>query len=185
MAQIIPHDFEHLEVLLSNEVATLKMLKEKLPGDLSVYHNVYWTKSFNSKSIFGEIDFVLLSKDGIVLAIEQKDINVIHEDGDLFAHYQSGKKNVTSQILRNIGNLRTEFRRRNYNKDLFLDYLLYLPNSQISAEVPSNIDRNNIVDARCTDGLCKRITNYFNGARSNSASKRMTFMKLRNFCPIK
>ena len=145
MAQIIPHDFEHLEDLLSNEVATLKMLEDGLPREFRVYHNVYWTKSFNSKSIFGEIDFILLSADGIVLAIEQKDINVIHEGGDLFAHYRSGKKNVTSQVLRNIGNLRTEFRRRNHNKDLFLDYLLYLPNSQISAEVPSNIDRNNIL----------------------------------------
>ena len=83
MKEIIPHDFEYLEDLLLNEVRTLQRFKRELPDQIHVYHNglfrMDWTKNmgaFNSKSIFGfsKLTCILLTTDGIVLAIEQKDI---------------------------------------------------------------------------------------------------------------
>ena len=181
MANVIPHDFEYLEDLLLNEVRTLQRFKRELPDQIHVYHNVYWTKSFNSKSIFGEIDFILLTTDGIVLAIEQKDIKVVSEGNDLFAHYQSGKKNVTSQVLRNIGNLRTEYKSRNKNQDLYLDYLLYLPNSKVSSNLPSNIDKKNIVDSEQAEHICEYIETHFENVRSDSKARKNDFYKVAQF----
>ena len=74
MAYIIPSDISQSALSGSNEyeLETLSELKKKLPNEYSIFHGVHWTREYDSVSLFGEIDFVIINKSGDLLFIEQK-----------------------------------------------------------------------------------------------------------------
>ena len=179
MAIIIPHDFEYLEETNSDEVQTLKLLKENLSANWYVYHGIHWTTSYVSNSVFGEIDFIIVDEHANILAIEQKNIKVVAENEDLVSVYKDGKKSVTSQISRNLNNLRSEYRKRNNNEDLKLDYLLYFPNSTVVSSLPSGVDKKNVIDSTNVGDFIDRINGYFNASCQKQPVN--DFIKVSNF----
>ncbi|NDG56261.1 MAG: NERD domain-containing protein, partial [Betaproteobacteria bacterium] len=54
------------------ELRTLDRLRQGLSDQYVIYHGVHWAKAKESASVYGEIDFIVLSPYGQMLAIEQK-----------------------------------------------------------------------------------------------------------------
>src|SRR5688500_3101141 len=51
---------------------TLELLARGLPDDYTVYHAVHWTTVERGFSVFGEMDFAIVNRQGDVLLVEQK-----------------------------------------------------------------------------------------------------------------
>ena len=94
-----------------------------------------------SGSAYGEIDFIVVNPFGQLLAIEQKDGQIVAKGADLYARYggrqlagdgagQAYDKSITTQVNRNLHALRAQFARRYPGRTLQIDHLLYLPTAQ-------------------------------------------------------
>lgn len=158
MAYIVPADISQLA--LSNahtgELATLDMLKRLLPDAYTVFHNVHWSRARKDFAAFGEIDFVVVNRAGRCIFIEQKN-GALEETADgLFKHYANGSKEVSSQILRNLDNVRDKFRQQ-YKDRLDVDYLIYCPDHRLKGVHAVAYEAARVVDAAAADKLADRI----------------------------
>ena len=104
MARIYPADItrQALAGAHSHELVTLQVLKDKLPNDYAVFHGVHWSREYQSWTVYGEIDFVIVNKAGHVLAIEQKNGPMVETDQGLEKHYKSGKAYKKSKNRRSV-----------------------------------------------------------------------------------
>ncbi len=154
MARLYPDDYldTYSNEIYSSEFETLERLKAGLSDQYEIFHGVHWS-NFKGKAIYGEIDFLILHPNGRLLAIEQKNIELEFRRGDLIARYGTNQqeKIVTSQIVRNISNLRAKFSDTYPHLALQIDHILYLPTSNYSAAVPMNVGR--IVDSSEANSL--------------------------------
>ncbi len=64
MARIYPADITRLALAgaHSHELVTLQVLKDKLPNDYAVFHGVHWSREYQSWTVYGEIDFVIVNR---------------------------------------------------------------------------------------------------------------------------
>ncbi len=163
MARLIPSDTEMTltgEHPPAPEARTLARLQQGLSDQYTVFHGVHWARAGRANSAYGEIDFIIASRWGRLLAIEQKDTQVIVTRGDLFARYQPQRnrlgerdhvdytdKSITTQVNRNLNALRGEFSRRYPGRALSMDHLLYLPAARVEGVLPSSVDPARVVDA--------------------------------------
>jgi hypothetical protein len=161
VARLIPSEFE-LDPLARDrhapEARTLLRLRDGLGDGFVVYHGVHWTRADGSGSVYGEIDFIVANRWGRLLAIEQKDAQIVVGDHDLYARYGGpGRasqgapagidKSVTTQVNRNLNALRAQFTRRHPGRVLDIDHLLYLPGARLAGALPSSVDPARVVDA--------------------------------------
>lgn len=155
MAYIIPSDISQLALsgAHSGELETLQVLKQRLPSSFTVFHGVHWTRDHGSRTGFGEIDFIVLNKDGKILLIEQKNGALGETDKGLVKQYENGPKNVPTQILRNLEGIRRKFEWQNSRSPkLELDYLLFCPDYRVTNLNAAGLDKSRIVDStRKTD----------------------------------
>jgi len=163
------------------ETRTLLRLRDGLSDRYVVYHGVHWARSDRAGSVYGEIDFIVANPDGRLLAIEQKDTQVVATGGDLLARYctapagRSGTrdtpgKSVTTQVNRNLNALRSQFARRYPGRTLEIDHLLYLPSARLLGALPSSVDPARVVDGDRDGELVAVVENLleaFPSARSN------------------
>ena len=161
MARLIPSDFDFSGIadgFHAPEARTLERLRDGLSDRYTVYHSVHWARADRSGSAYGEIDFIVANPFGRLLAIEQKDTQIIATASDLFARYRGGRsvegtgidshdKSVTTQVNRNLNALRAQFSRRNPGRTLDIDHLLYLPAARLQGALPSSVDPARVVDA--------------------------------------
>lgn len=142
----------------SAEVRTLERLRDGLSDQYTIYHGVHWARAQTVGSAYGEIDFIIASAYGRLLAIEQKDTQIKPTDTDLYAQYTSNgnhrkdrhtapDKSLTTQINRNLNALRTQFSRRYPGRALDIDHLFYLPLARLQGTLPSSIDPLRVIDA--------------------------------------
>jgi hypothetical protein len=89
MARIIPSDLSRLALTGAHEpeIATLAVLRDTLPDDYAVFHGVHWTRQYKGRTLYGEIDFIVLNGAGRVLCIEQKNGRLEEAQGKLFKDY--------------------------------------------------------------------------------------------------
>jgi hypothetical protein len=162
MARLIPSEFDPTpgaDGMRLPEVRTLERLRDGLSDQYAVYHGVHWARVDRSTSVYGEIDFIVANPYGRLLAIEQKDTQIIVGEHDLFARYRGvhaapngppgtpHDKSITTQVNRNLNALRAQFSRRHPGRVLEIDHLLYLPSARLEGAVPSSIDPDRVVDA--------------------------------------
>ena len=185
MARLVPDD---LDENLSNaapqggEWQTLKLLRDGLPDDLTVYHAVNWVSATDTGSVYGEIDFIVANRYGKLLAIEQKDASVYVSDDDLKVDYAHQKgKSIRIQVARNVGALRQEFSRRHGGKALSVDHLLYLPQAFVAGELPASVDPLRVVDASRASELCAVIERLFDAAPMPSAGQAADPLTVHEF----
>ena len=119
MARLIPSDFDpatSADGTHGAEARTLVRLRDGLSDRFTVYHGVHWARADHAGSVYGEIDFIIANPFGRLLAIEQKDAQIIATGTDLFARYaaprtpgrtdaQPGDKSITSQVNRNLNEI--------------------------------------------------------------------------------
>jgi hypothetical protein len=158
MARLIPSDVEISDSPLSApEANTLVRLRDGLSDQFTVYHSVHWARVNPGGSVYGEIDFIIVNPWGRLLAIEQKDTQIVSVEGDLFARYRPSRKaagdddhndkSVITQVNRNLNALRSQYARRHPGRALSIDYLLYLPTARIEGVLPSSVDPERVIDA--------------------------------------
>ncbi len=160
MAHIIPDDLTRLALAGAHEpeLATLALLRDTLPDHYRVFHGVHWTRQYKGRTLFGEIDFVVLNGAGRVLCIEQKNGPLEEREGQLLKHYGGAAKNVGDQVLRSVNSIREKFAHQvGAYPALEVDYLIYCPDHTLRRLAAAGIDAERVVDAGARDGLAKRI----------------------------
>jgi hypothetical protein len=186
MARLIPSDFDraHADDFRAGEARTLERLRDGLSDRYTVYHGVHWARAEASGSAYGEIDFIVANPFGQLLAIEQKDGQIVAKGADLYARYggrqlagdgagQAYDKSITTQVNRNLNALRAQFGRRYPGRTLQIDHLLYLPTAHLAGVLPSSVDPARVVDADQDAQLIATIESLLEGAGSTWSDDRL------------
>lgn len=149
MAKIIPANWQTIEAIgaFQREIETLGRLATELPDDYTVFHGVHWTRVDHGASIFGEIDFAVVTPGGKLLLIEQKSGFLDETLGGLVKNYGSAEKKVANQINRNVQGLQSRFAKQTGQK-LAVDYLFYCPDYTVKQPDIAGLDPSRIVDAQ-------------------------------------
>jgi hypothetical protein len=161
MARLIPSDYESTQqpnAKHTAEARTLERLRDGLSNRYTIYHGVHWARVQASGSAYGEIDFIIANPYGRLLAIEQKDTQILSAENDLYARYRVSNKNgstradssdksITTQVNRNLHALRSQYSQRYSGRTLDIDYLFYLPQARLQGKLPSSIDPLRVIDA--------------------------------------
>ena len=92
MAHIQPEGWRDMSVTgaAQREIETLTLLAQALPDEYTIFHGVHWTQLDNighTFSVYGEIDFIVLSPQGRLLLIEQKSGFLAETDEGLAKRY--------------------------------------------------------------------------------------------------
>jgi len=154
MAIVIPAHWQSVKAFgaFQRELETLERLARELPDDYTVFHGVHWTRVEHNASLFGEIDFALVSPGGRVLLIEQKAGFLDETGAGLVKHYGSVEKKVALQLNRNLHGLQHRFSQHDGDK-LPVDYLFYCPDYTVKHPDVAGLDPTRIVDARRKEHL--------------------------------
>ena len=156
MAYIVPSDISQVALASGHnqELVTLAQLKSRLSGAYTVFHSVHWTREYTGHTAFGEIDFVVINRDGDVLFIEQKDGPLEETASGLFKNYWDGPKDVVKQIHRSIDKVREKFKWQHGKQTSFkVDYLIYCPDYRVKDLNAAGLDQSRIVDAAAAGEL--------------------------------
>ena len=186
MARLIPSDFDsaHTDDFHAGEARTLLRLRDGLSNRYTVYHAVHWARAERSGSAYGEIDFIVANPFGRLLAIEQKDGQIVARGADLYARYggrhtaddgagQPYDKSITTQVNRNLHALRSQFSRRHPGRTLHIDHLLYLPTAHLAGVLPSSVDPARVVDASTDAQLLQTIECLLQDAPGNWSDEQL------------
>ena len=160
MSHIVPSDISRLALSGGNskELDTLQQLKTQLPNDYTVFHGVHWSREYDARTQFGEIDFVVLNRAGKVLFIEQKNGALQETGSSLVKHYDDGDKDIAHQLQRSINKVREKFQwSHGKQMNLAVDYLFYCPDYRVKNLNAVGLSADRIVDAAGKEGLAARI----------------------------
>lgn len=150
MARIIPFDLAELRSSAAHggEITTLERLKRDLGPGFTVYHGVLWSRAGAGRTAFGEIDFVVVNRDGRILVIEQKNGPLAETGSGLEKRYADGSRSVVRQIHRNVNSVKEKFRHLHPDKGRpTVDYLFYCPDHRVIDLNAAGLDPARIVDA--------------------------------------
>lgn len=159
MARIHPHGWRQVEALgaAQREIETLARLAAGLPDDYTVFHGVHWTRLDKGCSVYGEIDFAIVSPSARVLLIEQKSGLLTETEQGLVKQYGKIAKNVPMQIARNAEALQARFSRAHAGDKLRLETMLYCPDYTVRHRAIAGIEAERIIDASRRDTLIAAI----------------------------
>ncbi len=149
MAAIFPSNITHVafKTATRGELQTLALLKDGLPADYTVFHNVHWADEGEKNTKYGEVDFVIV-RAGKAVTIEQKNGTKIEETSDdLFIHYFDSSKSVGDQIRRSVEAIREKFKKQNGGMGINLDYLIFTPDYRVKDINSPTLDVSRIVHA--------------------------------------
>ena len=171
VARVFPSDVSKLALAGAShpELATLVLLRKRLADDFTVFHGVHWSREYAKWTHFGEVDFVVVNRNGEVLLIEQKNGALVDGDDGLVKQYEDGDKNVSDQIRRSVDKVHQKFKRQHGAKrKLKLDYLIYCPDHRVLKVNSAALDMSRIVDAGAKDGLPVRIQSVLGVGADNA-----------------
>lgn len=175
MAYIVPADItqSNFDNAHPGELETLRKLRSDLSADYTIFHSVHWTMPRGNRSILGEIDFVIVNREGACLFIEQKNGALEEYDGGLFKVYQGEPKSVSSQIQRNIDGLRNKFGRQHPGQSFAVDYLFYCPDHRVRSVNASGLDSERIVDGSTANDLSNKIDAILRTGKEDKVRHKM------------
>lgn len=174
MGQLVPSVGKHFDGgERRNEIDTLKKLAKELGADFTVYHGVHWTRERQAGCGFGEIDFIVLNREGHLLVIEQKNGAVESRNGELKKSYggDADSKSILRQLDRSIDALRKKYNeQRRGGAPLHVDYLIYIPDQQVTGAIGPNIDVSRVVDATRKNELPRIVEDLLRGESGGLAT---------------
>ena len=145
---------------------TLELFARGLPDDYTVYHAVHWTNVERGFSVFGEIDFVVVNREGHVLLVEQK-TGFLEEGADGLLKRERGRvRNVPVQIARTVAALRDKLARRPGCESIRVDYLLHCPDYTVRRVESAGLSADRMVDASRRDRLVPVIREILPAGRA-------------------
>ncbi|ANB75673.1 nuclease [Paraburkholderia phytofirmans OLGA172] len=159
MAKIFPAGWNHMAVTGAalREIETLEMLRADLPDRYSVYHGVHWTRLRSGFSIFGEVDFIVVSPSGCLMVIEQKSGFFEETPNGLFKIYSNQRKSVGVQIARTVSNLYSRMSTAFGTGNFKIEELLYCPDYTVRDPSIAGVNPSRIVDATRRSNLAAMI----------------------------
>lgn len=154
MAKVVPSHWQSMKATgaFQRELETLERLARDLPDDYTVFHGIHWTRIEHGASVFGEIDFAVVTPGGHVLLIEQKSGFLEETPGGLVKQYGNNEKKVASQLNRNVQGLQNRFSQHGGEK-LRTEMLFYCPDYTVRRPDIAGLDPARIVDAGRKDHL--------------------------------
>ena len=163
------------------EMATLERLESGLGPEFTIYHGVHWTRAKADRTAFGEIDFVVVNRDGRIVVIEQKNGPLMETADGLKKNYPDKVKSVSTQIHRNLDSIRGKFRQNAAGRrGLSVDYLLYCPDYRVARLNAAGLDAERIVDAPRRHDLARIVADTWGpgtGADSDFAEAVHRFFR--------
>ena len=154
------------------ELRTLEILRAKLPPGYTVFHSVHWSKDVLGSIAVGEADFIIVNQSGECVVIEQKSGSLDESSEGLVKRYADGRKNVATQIHRNIKGIRDQFKRQS-GRELEVDYIIYCPDHKVRDLNAAGIDASRIVDATTASSLTERVVSFLKPGLSSDNGKRI------------
>lgn len=149
MARVFPNGWRQLGGAFNmvSEIETLEILERELDDGYVIYHGVHWTNvESHNFSIYGEIDFAIVSPAGKLLLIEQKSGLLIESERGLEKIYGGNVKNVPFQMGRNAQGLQHRIKQAIKGNSVFVDSILYCPDYTVKKAGTAGIDPQRIVD---------------------------------------
>ncbi len=166
MARIVPDGWRELASVASAAALpasaqrhreTLELLARGLPDDYTVYHAVHWTNVERGFSVFGEVDFAIVDRQGNLLLVEQK-TGFLEEGAEGLLKRERGRiRNVPVQMARTVATLRDKLARRHGCESIRIDYLLYCPDYAVRRAESAGLSAERLVDASRRDRLVPTI----------------------------
>jgi len=167
MAKVYPTRWRQMQGsgALRRELETLALLSEALPDSYTVYHGVHWNRVERCESVFGEIDFAIVSPAGRVLLLEQKSGFLEETSDGLVKRYgdsgsQGGKsgKSVVTQLARNADALKSKLTPLAQGQRIPVDVLLFCPDYQVKNPAIAGLDPARLIDSSRRQQLVRIIT---------------------------
>ena len=127
--------------------------------------------------MFGEIDFIVVNRDGRILAIEQKkgDLN---EGRNLTKTYGDQEKDVRAQIERGVRSIRKKlekklkfhnFKLRGHDYNTLVGKILYCPDYHVLDPISAGFEENEIVDSWRREELASTIADTLRAGSGKNA----------------
>lgn len=173
MARILPDGWRALHATggAAREIETLAQLETGLPDGYTVYHSVHWTRLAKGVSVFGELDFVVVSPAGRVMAIEQKAGSLEETASGLMKTYSGKPKSVAQQISRSVAGLRGRLSKAFGPGNYGVEELLYCPDYTVVNREIAGVNPTRIVDATSRKWLADVIQQILPADESNLACR--------------
>ncbi len=159
LAKLLPGDWRTSQdaPATARIASTLALLEKRLPDSFTVFHGVHWSRSDNGLASLGMIDFVVLSRNGGVLLVEQKS-GWLDETADGLARSVRGATiTLRVQVDRTLDGLRRRLEPLRLGRDIDIQYLLYCPDYRLKSPASAGLDPAHIVDHLHRDELIVRI----------------------------
>ncbi|MRR51171.1 MAG: nuclease [Rhodocyclaceae bacterium] len=164
MAKVYPTRWRQMQGsgALRRELETLALLAENLPDSYTVYHGVHWNRVERRESVFGEIDFAIVSPAGRVVLLEQKSGFLEETSDGLVKRYgdsgNKGGKSVVVQLARNADALKTKLTPLAQGQRIPVDVLLFCPDYQVKNPAIAGLDPARLIDSSRRQQLVQVIT---------------------------
>ena len=166
MALISPHILRPLSLGAGHyrEREVLERLRDGLPDDFELFHNIALHTLHGGRDCYGEIDAAVLAPDGSLLLVEVKAGPVVLRDGEMFKVYGGRERDVGRQA----GMQRAAMQNRLQDAGLAPALLscLVLPDYALGAERLVSIPHARIIDADGYADMTTTIRGWFGAVRS-------------------
>jgi thymidine kinase len=123
----------------------LEQLQTDLPVGFDVFHGVGFSSTHGDKQYYGEIDVLVLSPAGHLVALEIKAGEVSVSEQGLFKQYKSGPKDIRQQVQQQRGTWLSILKKNGF-EGVTLHHFLVLPD-QMVAEGSATFPRDRIIDS--------------------------------------
>ena len=147
----------------------LELLAAALPEAYSVYHGVHWTAVDQGFSVYGEIDFVIVNRDGDLLLLMHK-TGLLDESGQALLKRERGRMvDLRLQIIQTVGTVQAKLARRPGCEAVRVDYLLHCPDYTVRHPESAGLSADRLVDAARRDQLVREVMRALPPARAKPA----------------
>jgi len=123
----------------------LELLSSELPNGFDVFHSVEFSSTHANKQYYGEIDVLIVSPAGHLIALEIKGGEVSVTDQGLYKSYKSGTKDIRNQVQQQRGTWLNILKKYDF-EGVTLHHFLVLPD-QLVAEGSASFPRERIIDS--------------------------------------
>jgi hypothetical protein len=149
MARLIPDDWKHLAATgaAERERETLTLFETSLPQGYIVYHGVHWTRQNGAFSVFGEVDFVIVSPAGRVMLIEQKAGFLRETPKGLVKVYLQTERNVSIELARTVERMHRRFTAAFGAGTYCIEALLFCPDYVVKNGAIAGVAPERVIDA--------------------------------------
>jgi hypothetical protein len=178
MAHLLPSDISKLELseARSPEHATLAILEAGLTQEFTVFHSVHWSNVYERRTVFGEIDFVVVNQAGDVLVVEQKNGRLEETQDGLVKQYTGESKSVVGQLNRSLNQIRKKYQYiHGKEEEPGYSYLFYCPDYRVQNLNAAGLDKSCIVDSHNVENLCAVINQLLGPGQPNVAKHKRVF----------